>query len=57
MAGGETGGTILEYDITGDFIREIGNMRVARANHAVSVVQSAEFSQWCWVIVAKSEGN
>ena len=40
--------TILEYDITGDSIREIGRMRekISRVYHAVSVVKSADFSQW-----------
>ena len=38
--------TILEYDITGDSIRNIGRMREAHQQHGVSVVQSADFSQW-----------
>ena len=44
--------TILEYDITGDSIRRIGRMREVEAwypaRRAVSVVKSADFSQW-WV--------
>ena len=40
--------TVLEYDITGDSIRKIGKMREAHAWHAISVVKSAEFSQWWW---------
>ena len=40
--------TILEYDITGDYIREIGTMRHAKGGHAVSVVKSADFSHWWW---------
>ena len=39
---------ILEYDITGDSIRKIGNMRENHASPAISVVKSADFSQW-WV--------
>ena len=38
--------TILEYDIIGDSIREIGRMWEKRINHAITVVQSADFSQW-----------
>ena len=44
--------TILEYDITGNSIRKIGKMREVKeeypARRAVSVVKSADFSQW-WV--------
>ena len=44
--------TILEYDITGDSIRKIGKMREVEAwneaRRAISVVKSADFSQW-WV--------
>ena len=37
--------TILEYDINGDSIRKIGKMRDVYYNFAISVVQSADFSQ------------
>ena len=40
--------TILEYDITGDSIREIGTLREGQAWHAVSVVKPADFSKWWW---------
>ena len=46
--GGNYYDTILEYDNTGDSIRKIGKMREAHAWHAISVVKSADFSQW-WV--------
>ena len=54
IAGGTDGDgksdTILEFDITGDSIKNIGRMREARgyAWHGVSVVKSADFSEW-WV--------
>ena len=38
---------ILEYDITEDSYTEIGTMTGTRSNHAVSVVQSGDFSAWC----------
>ena len=40
--------TILEYDISGDSIRKIGNTRERYAEHAISVVKSMDFSKW-WV--------
>ena len=40
--------TIMEYDISGDSIRKIGNMREEHAYLAVRVVKSADFSQWLW---------
>ena len=39
--------TILEYDITGDSFKEIGQMMADRQSHAISVVQYADFSKWC----------
>ena len=54
IAGGTDGDgksdTILEFDITGDSIKNIGRMREARgyAWRGVSVVKTADFSHW-WV--------
>ena len=39
--------TILEYDMEQDTMQEIGNMREARYEHAITVVQYSDFSQWC----------
>ena len=52
LAGGEVKGaghvnTILEYDATSDSYTEAGTMTQARAQHALSVVQYEEYSQWC----------
>ena len=38
---------ILEYDYTGDEIREVGNMEEERGYHAISVVQYSDYSHWC----------
>ena len=38
---------ILEYDTEQDILLEIGNMRKAREEHAISVVQYSDFSHWC----------
>ena len=43
--------TILEYDFRGDTIREIGKMMEKKSNHALSVVQTADFSQWWWCLL------
>ena len=50
IVGGYAGGsrdTILEYDMEQDTMQEIGNMRDARSQHAITVVQYSDFSQWC----------
>ena len=39
--------TILEYDISGDSYTQIGTMTQARSEHAITVVQYADFSKWC----------
>ena len=50
IVGGLAGGsldTILEYDMEQDTMQEIGNMRDVRDQHAITVVQYSDFSQWC----------
>ena len=39
--------SILEYDVSGDSYTQIGNMTEARYQHAISVVQYGDFSEWC----------
>ena len=39
--------TILEYDISGDSYTQIGTMSQDRYQHAITVVQYADFSKWC----------
>ena len=39
--------TILDYDMEQDTMQEMGNMREARDQHAITVVQYSDFSQWC----------
>ena len=39
--------TILEYDTEEDVIITVGQMIEARDHHAVSVVQSEDYSKWC----------
>ena len=57
MAGGFSGGyndesrflnTILEFDIEAERWTDTGNnMTVARGDHAVSVVDFGDYSDWC----------
>ena len=39
--------SILDYDVSGDSYTQIGNMTEARYQHAISVVQYGDFSEWC----------
>ena len=45
--GGPPLDTILEYDFTGDTFTQIGTMIETRMEHAISVVQYEDFSEWC----------
>ena len=39
--------TILEYDFSEDSYTQIGSMTQTRREHAVTVIQYEDFSEWC----------
>ena len=40
---------ILEYDPEEDPISTVGHMTQPRADHAISVVQAAKYTKWCYI--------
>ena len=39
--------TVFEFDTEAETWREFGQMAMARAGHAVSVVNFSDFAPWC----------